>query len=262
MKENSVFDEIKAIGRFWPMWSLLASQDIRLRYRRSALGPLWITISMTISICVLGFLYAHLFKINMPDYFPYLASGIIAWSLIGGLVNDSCQAFLEATAYIKNQPSHLTIYLMRAIMRNLLIFAHNLVVYIPIAFIFHVGFGINSLAFIPGLILLSIIALVWGMVISSISTRYRDFNQITSSLLQVVYFATPIMWKPEVLPIKYQWIKDYNPFYHLLNLIRAPMLNQSISYYSLAISLLIALIGFGFFALVIKKQKHLIVYWV
>jgi ABC-type polysaccharide/polyol phosphate export permease len=128
---TSVYSEVQAIHRFWLIWYSLASQDIKLRYRRSVLGPLWITIGTAVTIYTTGFLYGNLFHIQLDHYFPYLASGIIGWAFISILIQESCNVFIEAENYIKNQESHMSLFMMRLISRNCLVFLHNLLVLIP-----------------------------------------------------------------------------------------------------------------------------------
>ena len=72
----------------WPVWFLLACQDIKLRYRRSVLGPFWITISMAITVYTMGFLYGHLFRSELQTYYPFLVSGMLAWAVISSIVLD------------------------------------------------------------------------------------------------------------------------------------------------------------------------------
>ena len=68
--------------RAWPLWTMLGWNDIRQRYRRSVLGPFWITISMAIFIALLGVIYSHIFNIGLKTYLPYLSLGYIIWGFI------------------------------------------------------------------------------------------------------------------------------------------------------------------------------------
>src|SRR5690242_11037894 len=63
----------------WNIWLMLAYQDVKLRYRRSVLGPFWITISMAITVYSMGFLYGHLFHSKLQTYFPFLVAGMLGW---------------------------------------------------------------------------------------------------------------------------------------------------------------------------------------
>lgn len=261
MRKCLIHEEIKAIVFDWPIWFMLGTQDIKLRYRCSSIGPFWITINMAITILCMSFLYGHLFKLEIGNYLPYLSSGIISWAFISSLLQEGSNAFIESESYIRNQNNFVSIFLMRLILRNLIIFAHNLLVFIPIIFLFHTGLSLNLLLIIPGLIILSINALTWGTLLSMMTTRFRDFNQIITSLIQIAFFMTPIMWMPSLLPERLQWVVVYNPFNQLLNLIRAPMLNQVMSIPGIMIVMFISVLGFFLYALSVQKYKYRIVFW-
>ena len=258
---NRMNDEMNAIVKHWSIWLMLGSQDIKLRYRRSVIGPFWITISMVVTIYSMGFLYGHLFKVNLENYFPYLASGVIGWSFISVLILESSNAFIEAESYIKNQDSYMSIFMMRLVLRNIIILMHNMLAFIPIIFIFHSGVSFNMLFLVPGVFLIAINAVFWGTLVGIVGTRYRDFTQIINSLIQVVFFLTPIMWMPNLLPEKYQWIAEYNPFNLFLNLIRAPLMNEVIGLHNVVAVLLISILGFLLYARYLRKYKHCIVFW-
>ncbi|QLH42734.1 MAG: ABC transporter permease [Coxiellaceae bacterium] len=116
----------------WPLWLMLSWQDIRLRYRRSSIGPFWITISMAISIYTMGFLYGQLFKIDLKQYYPFLAAGMLSWNLISMLIIDGTNTFIEAESYLKQMKLPYTAFVMRVLCRCLIIFAHNILVIVPI----------------------------------------------------------------------------------------------------------------------------------
>jgi ABC-type polysaccharide/polyol phosphate export permease len=260
-KSTTIHDELKAIFIDWPIWFMLGTQDIKLRYRCSSIGPLWISINMAITVCCMGFLYGHLFKINIGEYFPYLTSGIIGWSFISTLILEANNAFIESESYIKNQDSFISLFMMRLFLRNIIIFAHNLLVFIPIIFICNIGVSFKILLLIPGLFIIGFNVITWGTLLSIITTRYRDFNQIIGSFIQIIFFLTPIMWMPNLLPERLQWVVAYNPFHQFLNLIRAPLLNNMINTQTLVIVSLTSILGFMLYTYFLSKFKYRIVFW-
>ena len=109
----------------WRMCLLLAWKDIRLRYRRSHLGPFWITLSMGITIYSMGFLYGNLFGVKLSHYFPLLAAGMLTWALISTLILESTAAFVEADAYLKQMKLPFSTFVLRILARNFIIFFHQ-----------------------------------------------------------------------------------------------------------------------------------------
>lgn len=253
--------EVKAITNYWRIWYVLGFQDVQLRYRRSAIGPLWLTLSTAIMIYSMGFLYSHLFKLDLNVYFPYLASGFICWQFIATLLNESTSAFIDAINYIRNQESFYSVFLMRIVLRNVIVFFHNFLAFIPIALIFHTGLGWKTLTIFFGLFLICVNGFFWGSIIAVLSTRYRDMQQIVMSLIQVIFFMTPVMWMPNLLPEKVSWLVQWNPFAHFLNLIRAPLMNQLIDIWSIGVVTFMTALGAYFYFLTMNKYKQKIIFW-
>lgn len=255
-----VFQEIHAIYRQWCLWLTLARQDIKLRYRRSILGPLWITISMAITIYSMGFLYGRLFHIELANYLPYLASGVIGWSLISNILLESTQVFVDAEPYIKSQESFLSLFMMRLIIRNIIVFLHNIITFIPIVIIFKIKIGFEILLLIPAVMMIGVIAFFWGTILGIVGARYRDFQQIISSVIQVIFFMTPIMWMPDNLPLQAQWFIKLNPLNHLLNLIRYPLIHNNVSI-EWGWILLLAGSGILIYTALVQTFKNRVVFW-
>src|SRR3989338_10164686 len=85
-QKQLAWDDFKESLQHWRIWLMLAYQDIKLRYRRSVLGPFWITISMAVTVYSMGFLYSHLFHIELSQYYPFVVASMLAWSLISSVI--------------------------------------------------------------------------------------------------------------------------------------------------------------------------------
>lgn len=210
----------------WPLWKAMAWQDILQRYRGSMLGPFWLTISMAIMIAALGALYSTLFKIKIDDYLPFLCLGILTWSFLSTIVVESCTVFTSSETIIKQIRIAFSVYVFRMVWRNLIILGHNAVVYVVVMLIFGIAPTWATLLALPGLALALINAVWVALLFGLICARFRDVPQIVASLTQVVFFVTPIIWKPELLG-PYEAIAHLNPFMSFVDLIRAPLLGQA-----------------------------------
>ncbi|HLZ65082.1 MAG TPA: ABC transporter permease [Aliidongia sp.] len=245
----------------WWLWGLVAWVDIKQRYRGSVLGPFWLTLSTAVMIGALGLLYSRLFNMDMASYLPYLSLGILGWGLISVLLIESCTAFVSAEHVIKQIRMPLSVHLYRVMARNLIIFGHNMVVFVVVALWYQISVGWADLVVVPGLLLLMLAAIPAGLLLAATCARFRDIPPVVASLLQVVFFMTPIMWRPETLGTKIA-LALYNPFNCFLDLIRAPLLNQPVPTTSwmmtLGVTLLLWLVAFPFFA----RFRARIAYWV
>ena len=245
------------------IWFMLAYQDIKARYRRSVLGPLWLTLSMAITVYSMGYLYSQLFHVELRHYYPFLVTGMLGWSLILTLVIDYTDGFLYAHALIKQIKLPYSLYIHRIAARNLLIFFHNALVLIPIYIFFHNDVPINwyTLLFIPALALLYLNAFLYGMVIAMVSARYRDISQIIKSLMQVIFFLTPVMWQPQGLLGKKHIFVELNPFYAFLELIREPLLGKLPTQNNLVVVFSVTLLGFVLYSKIFTRFRSRIIYW-
>jgi ABC-type polysaccharide/polyol phosphate export permease len=127
--------------RRWELWGTMGWYDVRQHYRRSVLGPLWLTLSMGIMVGALGYLYGGLFGHSMQDYLPYLALGLIFWAFLASFMTEGCTVFTAAAPFIHQVNAPLSIYPFRLLWKNLIILAHNALVFLGIAVLFGVWPG-------------------------------------------------------------------------------------------------------------------------
>ena len=256
----ALFDLIQG-ARTHHLWHLLGWQDIRQRYRRSVLGPLWLTLSMGALVSALGFLYGMLFKVEVAIFVPHLALGFIVWTLISSTANEGCKVFIDAEGIIKQVGLPLTVHMYRLLWRNLLILFHNALVFVVVAAVFGVWPGWAGLLALPGLALLCLNGLWAILLLGIISARFRDVPPIVTSIVRICFFVTPIIWMPELVPARAA-VLEFNPFYHLVEVVRAPLLGK-VPALSSWIAVLIMTIGgwvlaFAFF----RRYRWRIAYWV
>jgi ABC-type polysaccharide/polyol phosphate export permease len=241
---------------------MLGWQDVRQRYRRSALGPFWLTISMGVMIATIGIVFGQIFQTPMQEYLPFLTAGMIVWTLISAILTEGCAGFIAAEGIIKQLPIPLFVHIMRLVWRNLLIFAHNIVI-LPLSFL-AVGkpFSWSMLIAVIGLALL-VINLLWvSLVLGLLCARYRDLPQIIASILQVVFYLTPIMWMPSLLPKRAGlYMLDLNPFYHLLEIVRLPLLGQIPALIHWEVTGCLAIVGWCMAITIYGRYKRRIAYW-
>jgi ABC-type polysaccharide/polyol phosphate export permease len=247
--------------RSYEIWTMLAWMEIKQRYRRSVLGPFWLTLSAAIMIFSMGPLYSTLFGQHLNDYFLYLATSIIAWQLISTMINDSCQAFIGAEGFIKQCSLPLSVYVLRIVWKNLIIFLHNFIVIVLVAIFFPPKIEITIMLFILALIIFAFNAVWVGLLIGLICARFRDVTQIVASIVGLAFFVTPIMWKAEMLGSK-SWLINLNPIYHFIQIMRAPIIGDAIDIKNWIASALITIMGYTVTFILFGKFKNRVAYWV
>ncbi|HWW47924.1 MAG TPA: ABC transporter permease [Xanthobacteraceae bacterium] len=247
--------------RRYEVWWIFAIHEIKQRFRRSVLGPFWLTLSMGVMVAALGLVFGTLFNQDMRSFLPYLSTGLIFWGLMTTVINEACTAFIVSEGSIRNVPMPLSVHLYRMMARNLIIWTMNMVIYLAVIVYFGVRPNANFFLFIPGFLLL-LVNLFWmAMVASILSTRFRDIPQVIASLLQVVFFVTPIFWSIESLPTRPAFI-HWNPFYHLLEIVRAPLLGAAPHALSWMIAVCLAIVGIPVALWLYRRAYPRIPYWV
>jgi ABC-type polysaccharide/polyol phosphate export permease len=221
----SPLSDVVAGVRLWPVWVRLALQDLRLRFRRSVLGASWHLLHLLVSALVVGLVYARLFDLSPPSFLPMLTIGLVTWGLITTSVVEGSQAFVVAEGYIKQIGLPLTVYVLRAWLSNLVMLALGLVAYAVVAVACQVSLGWGVLWAVPGVALLASVSFLLVAITAHLNVRFRDVAHLTAVLLQLLFYVTPVLWPAELLRQRgWAWVVDLNPLYHLVELLRRPLL--------------------------------------
>ena len=221
-------DAALAIGG-WRVWATMAGNDIAQRYRRSVIGPFWITISTAIFVGALGWLYAGLMHQSIHDYLPFVAVGYVVWGLLSAFLLEAGQCFVAADGYLKQVNLSKIGIVLRMLLRNFIIFLHNTVVIVAVMLLFHVVPGRNAGLAALGLLLDLWFGLALALPLAMVCTRFRDLNQMIGSLVSVLFFITPVFWNPHTASKALVMVGMWNPFSALIAVVRDPLLGTPIA---------------------------------
>ncbi|GAA4530727.1 galactan export ABC transporter permease subunit Wzm/RfbD [Amycolatopsis samaneae] len=284
------FTDLKAGLRARELWANLAWQDIKQRYRRSTIGPLWISIGMAVTALALGLVNAALFGTSISTLLPSITTGLILWSFINGCIVEGSETFIANEGLIKQLPAPVSVYAFRTVWRQALYLAHNLVVYVLVLLIFlgslnhpyhvidrpgallHPGLGWSMLLALPALALVVLngtwVVLLFGVV----ATRFRDIPPVIQSFITMLFYATPIMWPMDQVrsmqsggsgfgAVAVQ-VLQLNPVYHFVEIVRAPLVGQAQSWTHWAVAGGVTVVGWALALLVLRNYRSRVSYWV
>ncbi|MCT2155132.1 galactan export ABC transporter permease subunit Wzm/RfbD [Corynebacterium sanguinis] len=250
------------------LWLQLGWQDIKQRYRRSTLGPLWITIATGVMALALGLLYSMLFQISVREFLPHVTVGFIIWGFIAGCIKDGSDIFIENEGLIKQLPSALSVHVYRLVWRQLLFLAHNMVIWVLLVVVFDIPLSWNTLLTIPALALLVINGVWVTMLFGIIATRFRDVAPLLESMVQLLFYVTPIVWTTQTLKeqggevAQRARIAELNPLYHYLEIVRAPLIGKETDLYHWGIVGACTVVGLLLALLVMRQWRFRVPYWV
>jgi len=251
------------------LWGHLGWQDIKQRYRRSVLGPIWITISMAVTAIALGILYAGLFGNDLAVQLPYILVGFIVWGFISGCILEGADVFIANEGLIKHLPAPLSVHVYRLIWRQTLLFAHNMIVYLVMLVVFPQPVSWRVVAVVPALVLLMANGAWVALLLGVVTTRFRDLNPITQSIVQLMFFLTPIVWIYEDLVnsaneaiAERARLAEFNPFLHFVEIVRRPLLGQDQFLRHWIVVLGITVVGWALTLFVVRRYRSRVSYWV
>ena len=244
----------------WRLIWTLAWLDIRLRYRGSLLGPFWLTISTGAMVGSMGVLYAVLFRLELRDYIPFLALSLVLWNYLGALVADACTAFTSNEGLIRSVRMPFTLYAARIVVRNLVVLAHNAAVVVVVDLLLWTWPGNTAWLALPGLVLWLVDALALALLLGAICARLHDIPPIVASVMQMAFFISAVIWRPDQLGDR-EWTLAFNPFFTLLEVVRGPLMGtvpgDMIVASALAYSALLCLVTWFVFA----RVRGRIAFW-
>jgi lipopolysaccharide transport system permease protein len=220
---RQAMEDVTDGAALWRLGLTLGWLDIKLRYRGSMLGPFWLTISTAVWIGAMGALYSLLFHMDLHGYLPFLALSLVLWTALGGLVGDACNTFLQSEATIRSMRMPFFVHAVRVVVRTVIGLAHNIPVVVVVFALFGTWPGSTGFWALPGFALWTVDAFATCIALGSLCARFRDIPPIVGSVMQIAFFITPIMWRPEQLGAHGWWLK-LNPFNDFLEVVRQPLL--------------------------------------
>jgi ABC-2 type transport system permease protein len=263
------FEDLAEGWRQRELWGHLGWQDIRMRYRRSVLGPIWISITMAVTAIALGILYAGLFENDLSVQLPNILVGFIIWGFISGCILEGAEVFTSNVGLITHLPAPLSVHVYRLVWRQTLFFLHNLVVYAVMLVVFPQQLHWSDLAAIPAFGLLVLNGAWAALLLGIITTRFRDLMPITQSVVQLAFFLTPIVWiyadflgssNPRVA--ERARLAELNPFLHFVEILRRPMLGQPQELRFWIVVLVITVVGWALTLVALRRYRARVSYWV
>lgn len=241
---------------FYMAWS-----EIRARYKRSMLGPLWITLGTAVGTIGMGYIGSELFKIDRADYLPLLTIGLILWQFIAGCINESSTVFIRGASIIRNLDLPIAMHPAQLVLRHIINFAHNLPLYVLIALIFKPNFNLYTFYIVPNFLLVAL-NLYWiSLLIGTFGARFRDLEYMIGMIMPIMMFLSPVMYRPKSLPFSgnYIWL---NPLADLIEIIRYPLLGEATPTFLYVINIGMLAIGGSLTILLYNTKRNRIAFWV
>lgn len=256
MTDASAWKEVFRLG-----W-IMGFQEYKMTNAGSRLGRYWPTIGMAIRIAFIGTIFGLLLGSSRADYLPWLASGWIVWNFISSSFQNASKAFISSKSLLLSLPLDMRSFVTKEVVKEVLAFSQNISLMIAVLILFAVNPGIELLLLFPALAMTMVFLIGTGLIIAPLLARFRDVGPFINSILSVMLFILPIMWRPEDLGSDIARLAvGFNPFYHYLQILRLPLVGESPTYINWSLGALGSVIAIVLGLVVYKKTKNRIAYW-
>jgi lipopolysaccharide transport system permease protein len=243
------------------VWLHLGWVEVKQRYRRSVLGPWWISLSMFIFILMMGIVFSRLLNQRLDEYIPFFTAGFLFWTFISSSAIEAAEIFNSNGGFIKQINLPFSLYIFKHMVRQVICLMHNFVVYLLVCIFFKFNPGMNVFLVLPGFLLFAVNVYWICFTIAIICARYRDMIPLINSCIQIAFFVTPISWMPKLLS-ENSFILKINPLAYLLDLVRAPLLGHIPSTLTWSVNLGMAVVGCSICFFLFSLARSRIAFWV
>jgi ABC-type polysaccharide/polyol phosphate export permease len=260
---QAAMSDIREGLRRWRSWNYLAVENVKNRYRRTVLGPWWLTLQMVIFIVGISIVFGHLLHTNLRTFLPYVGLGFIAFSLLTGLTRAGADVFITGSSTLKSTRQPLSNLVLRDVGVEFIHFAHNMVIYVVFLAIGLVPLSPKILIALPIVVVIAANGLFVGLWLGIAVARFRDVQPFINSILGVAVFFSPVFYRLDNLSTGIRnALLVWNPFTYLIMAFRAPLIGEPLltSYYVGTAIVTVVNIALGL--AVFTRARSRLPYWV
>jgi len=256
---DALIDLIRGV-KLWRLWFELAFDDLRQRYRRTAFGALWVSVSYLVFAVTIALIGSQMTGVELFPFMVYVAVGYLAWNFINASVTDGCTVFINTENWVTGMRLPFSLFIFQSIARETIIFGYGAI--IAAAIILFTGHDLSwtALAALPALFLYLFNAVSSHLLFGVLVTRYRDISQIIQTAMRVLFFLTPLIWTPSQAGGLSEWLW-WNPFTYFIDIFRAPVVDGIIPWSSWLVCLGFSGVFGGIAFALFAHFRRRIVFW-
>lgn len=247
--------------RNWRVWYLMGSAEMRRRFERSKLGPLWIVVSTGVVVLCIAAVWSALWSAELSVILPFITVGLVTWQFIAATTGDATIGFPSYASYFVNQYMAPSNVIFSVVYKNLTTYLMTLIVPLIVCLVFGVPIGWSTLMVFPGLALLIYSLFCFAYIVAILCARYRDVVQVVQNVMQLAFFTTPILWQPDLLSEKVQRLVAFNPFASLLAVVRDPLIGEPVSPEEWGVSIGVAVVLTLIMIPLVGRAHRRVVFW-
>ena len=195
-------------------------KEIRGKYKGSFLGVLWSFLNPLLMVLVYAIVFPYIMRTNIDNYLVYLITGVIPWNFFTTCITTGCNCVWMNGGIIKKVYFPREILPISVVVAGLINFLISCVIILLFVLFSGIGFSIQLLWLPLIAIIQTILSLGLLFILSAINVYIRDIEYIVGFFLNLIFYATPILYTVDMFPPKFQWILYLNPMTHLVDAYR------------------------------------------
>ncbi len=243
------------------IWAL-ALRELTVRYKRSVLGFLWALLNPALLMLVLTLVFSNIMTFNIPHYAIFLLSVLLPWTFFGQTLSYAVESVVANGDLIKKVATAKLVFPVAAVISNMINLLLSLIPLAILVLVLHHPFYLSWLYLPVALIALAIFTTGVSFFFATANVYYRDITHIVQTLLQVLFYVTPIVYALEIFPARYRWLFRLNPLVYLFDGFREPVYygrlpTEGYVVASFLCAFIALIVGFAFFR---KHQDEFVFY--
>lgn len=253
----------KEIWKYRDLIGLFVKRDFTAKYKQTVLGPAWAVIQPLLTTLVFSVIFGSLAKLTTSDItggtikvpaFLFYMTGTVMWSYFSGVVSATSSTFISNSAIMGKVYYPRMVTPISISLSNLISFFIQSALFVLLLVVFII-LGIAGISFSPFILLIPILILQMmmlavgiGIIVSSLTTKYRDLNMLVGFGLQLWEYISPIPYGLALIPDELRWLYMLNPVTPIITTLRYAVFGTgffSLLYYliSVAVTLIVFFVG-------------------
>jgi ABC-type polysaccharide/polyol phosphate export permease len=248
------------------VWMFSAAVAVGNRYRRTVLGPWWLTLTTLMFVFGIALLRVGLRGGDLREAIPYVGLGFIIFQLISGGITSGANTFVSAGRQLETSRRPYSTYVARTNATVFIDFLHDVVVILILTLIFAIPFALIWGWSVVAVVLIVISSMGVGLWLGPLVARFRDIGPMVTAFMRLMFFLTPIFWSiDEVEATGRSWLAWFNPLTYQMLAFRDPILgttHPSAPIAPMTMALILAVVNVSIGVLVFWRTRPKIPYWV
>lgn len=245
----------------WRVIFFISFTDLRAKYRRTLLGPLWVVLGLAAGSVGLGFLWSILWNLPTEEILPRITVGFLVWIFISNSIIEGSNSLITQEMAIKNINLPLSFYPLLSLCRQVINFFHSLLIIVILYLIYPPSDYISILLFFPAIIATLLTIFLVTFTLSILSARFRDIPPLIAAVMPMLFFLSPVLFRIQQAE-SLSWLMWLNPLTYIITILRDPLLGQKPEVIFFVFMGFFTILSYIILAIIVDRKQANIVYWV